>query len=209
MSRSDVPVTSAVDTTTDTSADVRDLHWQRCFIALTPATNTAAQLVLPATPGIRPVAQPSLHLTLAFIGDLPAASGRDLADSLPALARPLPALLASRIEWWPDSTRPRVLVASYAEDEELNALVEDVRAHLVHHGLPTGNAFRAHISLARAARYMQAEQAEAALRLARMPAAAEFVALTLYATRRELTAGDYWRAASTPLPVQIRGQAGE
>lgn len=198
MPRSDAPV-SAVDATPDSSTGAQDLHWQRCFIALTPATNAAAQLAHPASPGIRPVTQSSLHLTLAFIGDLPAASGRKLADYLPALARPLPALSVSSVEWWPQNTRPRVLVATFAEDDALNALVDNVRGHLVALGLPTGNDFRAHVTLARAARHVQAEQAALALRLARPPAAVEFVALTLYATRRELAAGDYWQVASTRL----------
>ena len=175
------------------------LHWQRCFVALTPARATAERLVLGSGPGVRAVSLADLHLTLAFIGDLPAELGHVVARALPSLARPLGSLPLETIEWWPDSLRPRVLVATFAANDNLLALVADLRTHLSDAGLPTGNAFRAHVTLARASRRMTADAAAAALRHPDLPSQACFTALTLYATRPDARAGHYWQAASSAL----------
>lgn len=175
------------------------LHWQRCFVALTPARATAEQLALSSGPGIRAVHPADLHLTLAFIGDLPAELGQKVARALPTLARPLRSLPLETIEWWPDGIRPRVLVATFTPDEDVQALVEGLRTHLAEAALPTGNAFRAHLTLARASRRITPETAAAAARHPHPPAQACFTALTLYATRPDAPAGHYWQVVSIPL----------
>lgn len=175
------------------------MHWQRCFVALTPARDAAERLALHNGPGIRAVNLANLHLTLAFIGDLPAGLGQNVASTLPSLARPLRCLPLETIEWWPDGVRPRVLVATFTADNDLLALVGSLRAHLAQAGLPVGNAFRAHLTLARASRRITPEAAAAAARHPDPPTHACFTALTLYATRPDAPAGHYWQAASVPL----------
>lgn len=184
------------------------LHWQRCFVALTPVRATADQLALASGPGIRAVHPANLHLTLAFIGDLPAELGQEVARTLPSLAQPLRCLPLEAIEWWPDSIRPRVLVATFTANDELLALVDHLRTRLAQAGLPTGNAFRAHLTLARASRRITAEAAASAARHADPPTHACFTALTLYATRPDGPAGQYWQAASIPLGEVLAGPDG-
>ncbi len=174
------------------------MHWQRCFIALTPDAKTSTRLALRSTPrGARAVRHDDLHMTLAFMGDLPAEQGERIARMLPDIAIPIPALRLQTIEWWPDEQRPRVLVATFAMCDALQQLVSRIRSQLEAAELPAGNTFRPHITLARAGR-RTATDGIAAMKPETMSEAI-FIALTFYASKRDSPAGQYLRVASIPL----------
>lgn len=90
----------------------------------------------------------NLHLTLAFLGEVP----MDDALSLAAAIRPLAALAPrtvtiSRIGVF---ERPRILYAACTPAEALNEVAEAVRREIRARGLPLDEKpFRAHITLAR------------------------------------------------------------
>lgn len=125
--------------------------WQRCFIALTPDVNTRQHLAgLPVHPKACRVDAADLHLTLAFLGALAPTQAQHLRDVLPQLAGPLPALVFSGLERWPDERRPRVEVATFVLPEELAVVVRRLHPWLTAMGLPVDSRpFRPHFTLAR------------------------------------------------------------
>ncbi len=125
--------------------------WQRCFIALSPDSDTRAKLSrLPLAPGAVGLARADLHLTLAFLGQLQAEQARLLGLALPGLTAPIPGLEGKRIEYWPDPTRPQVFVATFTLSDALLGLVQRIRTLLKEMKLPVeSRAFRPHITLAR------------------------------------------------------------
>jgi RNA 2',3'-cyclic 3'-phosphodiesterase len=132
-----------------------DELWQRCFIALTPdAATRDALAAMPVGAVARRVPADQLHLTVAFLGTIPARKGVVLGDALPSIVGPLPPLRVERIEHWPSAVHPRLVVAAFAVPDELLALEARVRALLQALGLPMDDhrPFRPHVTLARLSR---------------------------------------------------------
>lgn len=150
--------------------------WRRAFIALWPdaASRHALASSRPsAAPGVRPVHPADLHLTVAFLGDLDAATAGALTAHLTGVAPPVLALDALHVESWPDARRPRVHVLRYAESGPLMQLHDSVSAALRAVGLPVeSRPYRPHVTLARLAR-------AAILNAADPPATSRFVRFAL------------------------------
>ena len=123
----------------------------RCFIALGPAADTRAHLGgLGATLPPARLQPPDLHLTIAFLGGLTADQETQLHAALPSLAHALPALEGASLEFWPQPTRPRVAVVSFALPAPLRRLVADMQAILRDMDLQVETRpFRPHVTLAR------------------------------------------------------------
>lgn len=124
----------------------------RLFFALWPAPPLRAALVAWArdhTPArARPVAADNLHLTLAFLGSLPAA-GVAAAHAAGAELRAAPVTLTlTRVEHW---ARPRLLCAMpNPGPDPLAPLAAALRAALVRQRLPVeSRPFRSHVTLVR------------------------------------------------------------
>lgn len=92
------------------------------------------------------------HLTLAFLGEIePRAIHRlhDIARQLSAASKPARFSL-SRIEWFPSSVKPRLLVATPTEDEPLRQFQKQLARMLNQNGFHLEKRpFRPHVSLAR------------------------------------------------------------
>jgi 2'-5' RNA ligase len=128
--------------------------WKRCFIALAPdAVSRDALAALDVPPNARRVPYEQLHLTVAFIGVLPALACETLARGLREHAVPIPPAPVTKIECWPSRMHPRLMVAVLAMSDAFVALDWRVRSLMFDAGLPLdARAFRPHITLARFAR---------------------------------------------------------
>jgi 2'-5' RNA ligase len=125
----------------------------RCFVALLP--DAAARRRLDALarrlhsrhPGARRVPAANLHLTLAFIGALPATRAQEVSDSLATLAAPHGVWTVDRICGF---ARARVVWAGGEADPCLLALAQAVRDRLQGLGVSFDRAeFAAHVTLLR------------------------------------------------------------
>jgi 2'-5' RNA ligase len=124
----------------------------RCFVALYP-DERAAQSLAALTAGLlaehrraRPLRTEDLHLTLAFVGQLPDERARSLARELPRQP--------SGVEWTLDRlgsfARARVLWAGGAGSPGLSGLAEQIRTLLARASIPFDpRPFVPHITLAR------------------------------------------------------------
>ena len=125
----------------------------RCFVACWPDDATrkrldeVAQDVLGRTPGARRVRAENLHLTLAFIGELPQLKAREAADALRDVA-------VEAFNWRIDHIgrfeRAHVLWAGGPAEPRLEQLAERVRDRL--HALQIRfdtKRFAAHVTLLR------------------------------------------------------------
>jgi RNA 2',3'-cyclic 3'-phosphodiesterase len=131
----------------------------RLFFALWPnppmqaALAHAAREVLASLPGARAVPTTNLHLTLAFLGSVPAervASLGEIAREVMSKERaraPLE-LAFDRLDHWRE---PRILCATATRrDERPGRLAEALKRGLLEHGFtPDLKPFRAHVTLAR------------------------------------------------------------
>ncbi|HEY5719882.1 MAG TPA: RNA 2',3'-cyclic phosphodiesterase [Gammaproteobacteria bacterium] len=133
----------------------------RLFFALWPDAALRARLArlarAHAPAGSRPVAADNLHLTLAFLGQVPA-TRRAAVEEAAAAVRGAPLTLAlDRLEQWP---RPQVFCAVGSQvPEGLQGVVEQLRAALAARDLPSETRpFRIHVTLARKARRLLAPQ---------------------------------------------------
>jgi len=128
--------------------------WKRCFIALAPdAVSRDALAAFDVPPNARRVPYEQLHLTVAFIGALPALACETLARGLQDHAVPIPPAPVTTIECWPGRTHPRLVVAVLAMSDAFIALDWRVRSLMFAAGLPLdARAFRPHVTLARFAR---------------------------------------------------------
>lgn len=160
---------------------------RRLFVALDlPAEARDALIAFRAAaadPAVwRPVADESLHLTLAFLGRRPAGDADVVGEVLTRCARPAPSLRLGDALLLPPR-RARVLTA-VVEDVSgaLGALQVDVSAGLQAAGVftPEARPFRAHATVARIR-----PGARAPREVAATPEAVEFAgeALTLYESR--------------------------
>jgi 2'-5' RNA ligase len=195
-----------------------DDDWHRVFIALTPdaATRAALAVVSHGCAGRRvPVDQ--LHMTLAFLGSVPAETGVALVARLASAVRPIPPLRFERVEHWPSAAHPRLAVASFAASPALSAVVERVRALVADLGLPVDDhrPFRPHVTLARMRRARERAQrrplaspdttgvqdaAGAAPMAAAFVAVPQFDALVLFSSTLDAHGARYRALATVPVP---------
>lgn len=169
--------------------------WQRCFIALSPdAATREALAAVPVPPDSRRVPDGQLHLTVTFIGALRADTADALAAALHASAARLAPAAFERIECWPGTAHPRLLVATLAMSDDFVALDWRVRSLMIELGLPVdARAFRPHITLARFARGATAATIPAD---ARLPPFARFESLVLYSSTLARQGARYQALAS-------------
>lgn len=126
----------------------------RVFFALWPAPELAAGLAAlareaAATAGGRPMRQETIHLTLAFLGDVPEVRLPELAQRAAAIRLPGFELCLDRLGFWRHN---RLLWAGGKTPPALLGLVDALRATLADAGLPADGGrreFTPHITLLR------------------------------------------------------------
>jgi RNA 2',3'-cyclic 3'-phosphodiesterase len=131
----------------------------RLFFALWPdppmqeALADAVREVLASLPGARAVPTPNLHLTLAFLGSVPAervASLDEVAEQVTSAHRSVSSLELTfdRLDHW---RQPRILCATASvSSERATSLAEALKRGLLEQGFaPDLKPFRAHVTLAR------------------------------------------------------------
>lgn len=133
----------------------------RLFVALSLPEPVRDQLVawrasaVGAADGLRPVASEDLHVTLCFLGSLPAGAAVDVLDAC-AVAATLPAArLALGAPLWLPRRSPRVLAVALRDaDGALAAVQAALSRSLAGAGLyrPEGRPFLAHVTAARVRR---------------------------------------------------------
>jgi len=132
---------------------------QRIFLAINlpaaerRAIHDATSPLREAAAGVAWVAEEKLHLTLKFLGGLPAASVEALRGALaPALAAaPVPSLAVGGLGAFPDLRAPRVVWLGVEADAKLELLHHDIESVCGGLGYEVeGRAFRPHITLGRA-----------------------------------------------------------
>ncbi|MPN10579.1 RNA 2',3'-cyclic phosphodiesterase [bioreactor metagenome] len=149
----------------------QDEHWRLFIALLVPAsireTLAAVQAGLhKAAPNalIRWTNQEQLHLTLRFMGNVPASSLDELAAALKAAALKCDALrlCTQGIGFFPNSTRPRVVWSGVADDDHrlervFQVVQEATNPFTVE---PQEHRFTGHITLSRVKAIRSAELAE-------------------------------------------------
>lgn len=131
----------------------------RCFVALLPPVETARQLdrwidsISAAMPGARRVAAANLHLTLAFIGSLPAIDAHALAAAL----RVIDEAAFPSFTWTLDRVgrfdRARVLWVGGGPNPVLDRYADTVRSMLRRSGVPfDSKPFVSHVTVLRTVR---------------------------------------------------------
>ena len=182
----------------------------RLFISLDPppASRLAAaewgRSVARSEPGLRPVGERAIHLTLAFLGTLPAGQVDGLAGAIERIARPLPVIETGAPLWLP-KRRPRALAL---EVREPTGVLDSLRADLVGElGRETGwhperPGFLPHLTVARASRGFTPARTE----LEPAPALCfEPVSVTLYRSHLEPEGARYESLFSLSLGARASG----
>ena len=174
----------------------------RCFVGLPLSKEFTARLDSvrttiassdPGWAGEKWVARENLHVTVAFLGDVPADSVEPLAD---AIGEALSCASAPKLRLTGISARPGMRHASMLwadladEDDVLAGIARRIRRAASSHATPgSERAFRAHVTLVRARR-PRTISAEAVARAAAAVASTETMSdprVTLFASR--LTSG--------------------
>lgn len=135
-------------------ADDRQPATARVFFALWPTPELAADLAALAgtaasAVGGKPMRRETIHLTLAFVGDVPESRLPELAQRAAAIRRPDFELHLDRVGFW---SHKHLLWAGCAAPPALLGLVDDLRATLAEAGLPADGGrrdFTPHITLLR------------------------------------------------------------
>lgn len=132
----------------------------RAFIAINlpeqvTATLCAFQRKLKSIVGVdwvRWTAPEQIHLTLRFLGNIPATSVTELGSVLQEVcvnARPFD-LIAENFGWFPEGSRPRVLwVGVSGQIDVLNQLAEQVTVATANWGELENRKFQAHLTIGR------------------------------------------------------------
>lgn len=187
-----------------------DDDWHRCFIALVPDTATRDALAaMPVGAAARRVSIDQLHMTLAFLGTVPPATGARLASQLASVVAPLAVQRAEPAETWPSAAHPRLVVVPFSAGEGLAQFERRVRALVAGLGLPIDDhrPFRPHITLARFARSVRPAREPVLGRPGSPPAAAmlavtpRFDRLTLYSSTLARHGARYRALASVAVPA--------
>jgi 2'-5' RNA ligase len=177
----------------------------RLFVALDPPAAVRHRLAgwlreqRAALPGVRPVAEEHLHVTLAFLGERPPSEVEPVAAAVAAAASTGAAAdLGVGAPLWLPPRRPRVLTVEVHDDRgDLRALQADVASALeAAVGWREDRAFRPHLTLGRlrpdALRERPAPAATPALRF-------DGEAVTLYRSLLEPTGARYVAVERVPL----------
>jgi 2'-5' RNA ligase len=176
---------------------------ERLFVALdlpAAARTALAGVRERADPRIwRPVAEESLHVTLAFLGHLPEGSSERAGEVVRACAGPATDLALGAALLLPPR-RPRVLTVEIEDRSgELGALQARLSAALASAGLyePERRAFRPHVTVAR---LRAGERAPRELEVdGPAPVAFDGAAVTLYRSRLSRAGARYEPLARVPL----------
>jgi RNA 2',3'-cyclic 3'-phosphodiesterase len=123
--------------------------------ALWQATTPLRDLGLP----VKWVRDDGVHLTLKFLGEVPAERDQELRDALTRAASGARALTLAigGFGVFPDFNRPRVVWVGIAPEPALELLQHQVEREYASLGFPTeARAFRPHLTLGRAAREARA-----------------------------------------------------
>ena len=127
----------------------------RLFVALRPPPPVRALLLdaAGAVPGARWQDDDQLHLTLRFVGEVPAATGDDLLAALGQVHAPAPVIALAGVGRFDRRGRTDTLWAGVRPRDALAHLHRKVDAACVRAGLPPERrAFLPHITLARLSR---------------------------------------------------------
>jgi 2'-5' RNA ligase len=101
-------------------------------------------------PGIRPLAEDALHVTLCFLGWGALSDATPIGQAAMACGRPIPGLATADAAWLPPR-RPGVLVVDLADDgtlAEMQACVVDALVAAIAYE-PETRPFRPHVTVAR------------------------------------------------------------
>lgn len=124
----------------------------RLFVALSLPDLARRHLMLVSggLPGARWVAEPNLHLTLRFIGEVDRRMAEDIDDALARVrAKPFSVTIAG-LDTFGSSDRRRILWAGVERNRDLVELRDRVEASLVRCGVtPETRKFSPHVSLAK------------------------------------------------------------
>ena len=134
----------------------------RLFIALRPplAIRTGLRAVMHGVAGARWQDDAQLHLTLRYIGDLPARAAEEVALALTTIRAPAPEVALAGVGWFAGERAGPALWAGVAPHDALAALHRKLDRALVALGLPAeGRAYLPHITLARCARSVPVPEA--------------------------------------------------
>lgn len=185
----------------------------RLFVSLDPpleARRTAAEWgrgVARNERGLRPVRADAIHLTLAFLGTLPAGQVEVLAEAIERVGRTVPELTTGAPLWLP-RRRPRALALEVREE---TGGLESLRADLVAEigrasgWRPDREGFLPHLTVARAGRGFRPspDGLEVAPPLRFRPQA-----ITLYRSHLEPEAARYESLFSLSLGTRTSGDGG-
>lgn len=130
----------------------------RLFVALELPADVVSGLVrwrddiVSGEPALRSVSPSSLHITLCFLGSLPATTVSDIVSACGAVAElPAATLTLARAIWLPPR-RPRVLAVELDDDQARLAAVQSALSDALHAGgwyTPEARPFLAHVTVAR------------------------------------------------------------
>ena len=138
----------------------------RIFLAINPPADVrrgvwdATAPLRDATGDVAWVAEPKIHLTLKFIGEMPEARIPPLADAMKEVARThaAPAVHVSTAGAFPNFRRPRVIWMGVDPEPRLELLHHDVELACDKLGFELdGRPYRPHLTLGRVRRPLGAE----------------------------------------------------
>ena len=174
------------------------------FISLDPPVDARweaagwGRIVARSEPGLRPIGEEAIHLTLAFLGTVPTERVGALAGAIERTARPVPEIESGAPVWLP-RRRPRALALELREGTgALEALRADLVGEIGHETgwRPERSGFLPHLTVARAGRTFRpsgtAIEAAPALRF-------EPEAITLYRSLLDPEGARYEPLFSLPL----------
>jgi RNA 2',3'-cyclic 3'-phosphodiesterase len=179
----------------------------RLFVALELPAAVRDELVhwredaLAATVGLRPMAPEAMHVTLCFLGSLPATQIEPIGAAVDeAIARRVdPAELSLAGAVWLPKRRPRVIAVELSDPGETLAQIQSVLAGALQAGgwyRPEARPFFAHVTVARVAKHARLEPTVLAA-----PPAIRFLGsrVTLYCSRLRPAGARYEPLLSTEL----------
>lgn len=124
----------------------------RLFVAIDIPRQIRSQLhaMGRSLPGVRPVAEEQIHLTLRFIGEVEGSIFKDIREELAAVASPALTMGVKGIGHFPPRGRPRVLWAGVQPADPLIRLKRRIDTALIKCGIaPDSRKFAPHITIAR------------------------------------------------------------
>ena len=180
-------------------------------LELPPALAADLALVRGGLPGARWIEAGDYHVTLRFIGDIDAATARDVDAVLEGIRRSPVAVTLDGLGAF-GGDRPRALVATVKQDAALLDLQAEQERLVRRAGLPPEpRRFTPHVTLARLRRSTSLDVADyLALRGFFPPRSFEACRVALFSARDSVGGGPYIVEAAYPLSWKIpHGQAAD